>query len=71
MADRPCLTRSPKSMRRVPPTKSVKSYKVGRICETKDCTTRLSIYNKDTICDACHTAIPLENLPYKNIAKFL
>ena len=49
----------------------IKSYKVNRICETKDCTTRLSIYNKDTICDACHTAIPLENLPYKNIAKFL
>lgn len=49
----------------------IKSYKLGRICKTKGCTTRLSIYNKDTICDACHIAIPLENLPYKNIAKFL
>ena len=48
-----------------------KSYKVGRICETKGCTTRLSIYNDDTICGVCYAAIPLENLPYKFLAKFL
>lgn len=49
----------------------IKSYKVGRICEAKGCTTRLSIYNRDTVCDSCHAAIPLEDLPYKNISKFL
>jgi hypothetical protein len=49
---------------------TVKSYKVNRICETKGCTTRLSRYNKDTICGACYTAIPLEKLPYKYFAKF-
>jgi hypothetical protein len=30
-----------------------KTYPFGRVCEAKDCTTRLSIYNQDHICAHC------------------
>ena len=33
----------------VPP----KTYPFGRVCEAKDCTTRLSIYNQDHLCAHC------------------
>ena len=33
----------------VPP----KTYPFGRVCEAKDCTTRLSIYNQDELCAHC------------------
>jgi len=28
-------------------------YPAGRVCEAKDCTTRLSIYNQDELCAHC------------------
>ena len=35
--------------REVPP----KKYPFGRVCEAKDCTARLSIYNMDELCALC------------------
>lgn len=32
---------------------------MGRICESPDCTTRLSIYNRDHICGPCEEALTL------------
>ena len=39
--------------------KKQKSYPVGRVCESPDCTTRLSIYNRDHICAPCEDALTL------------
>ena len=30
-----------------------KTYPFGRVCESKTCTTRLSIYNQDELCAHC------------------
>ena len=30
-----------------------KKYPFGRVCEAKDCTARLSIYNMDELCALC------------------
>ena len=35
------------------PIKRNKRYPAGRVCEAKDCTTRLSIYNQDELCARC------------------
>jgi hypothetical protein len=43
----------------------VKAYPFGRICETKGCATRLSIYNDDTICAPCYEAIDITTLPVR------
>ena len=29
------------------------TYPVGRVCEAKGCTTRLSLYNEDELCARC------------------
>ena len=42
--------------RTVPP----KTYPVGRVCEAKDCTTRLSIYNQDHLCARCEATERLD-----------
>ena len=41
--------------------KKQKSYPVGRVCESPDCTTRLSIYNQDHICAPCEENLTLED----------
>jgi len=35
------------------PIKRNTRYPAGRVCEAKDCTTRLSIYNQDELCAPC------------------
>ena len=47
-----------------------KTYAFGRVCEAKGCTTRLSIYNDDSICAHCFEAIPLVDLP-TTVGRFL
>ena len=47
-----------------------KRYPAGRVCETKDCTTILSVYNDDSICAHCFEAIPLADLP-TTVGRFL
>ena len=34
-------------------TRLQKTYPAGRVCEAKDCTTRLSVYNRDHLCARC------------------
>ena len=51
-------------------TGQVKTHPFGRTCETKGCTTRLSIYNDDTICAACYEAIDITTLPVR-MGKYL
>ncbi len=41
------------------PQAKTKSYPLGRICESPDCTTRLSMYNDDEICAQCEERHPL------------
>jgi hypothetical protein len=48
-----------------------KSYRAGRICESADCTTRLSIYNMDELCSGCSQKVDIEKLPTRNFAKFI
>ena len=40
-----------------------KRYPAGRVCDTDDCTTILSVYNDDTVCHRCYEAIPVDELP--------
>jgi len=47
-----------------------KQYPAGRVCESDDCTTVLSVYNDDTICACCFEKIPLERLP-TTVGRFL
>ena len=39
----------------------MKSYPKGRICESKRCTTILSMYNQDHICAPCEENLTLED----------
>jgi len=41
------------------PQAKTKSYPLGRICESPDCTTRLSMYNDDEICAQCEEHLTL------------
>jgi len=40
-----------------------KRHPAGRVCETENCTTVLSVYNSDDVCHACYEKIPLTKLP--------
>jgi hypothetical protein len=42
-----------------------KTYPKKRVCAGKGCSTFVSMYNKDDICDQCLRAIPLNERPYR------
>ena len=42
--------------------KRSKTYPTGRVCEAKDCTTRLSIYNQDHLCAHCEETERLDRV---------
>jgi len=37
-----------------------------RVCKTPDCSTILSKFNDDDICNHCYEAVPLNERPYKH-----
>ena len=44
--------------------KTNKTYHPKRtVCESKGCTTFVSVYNPDTICATCYEAIDISDLP--------
>jgi len=51
-------------------TGTMKTYPFGRICETRGCTTRLSIYNGDHLCASCEDSIDLMSKP-THVGKYL
>ena len=53
-------------MRKGPPP-AMKTNKTSHpkrtVCESKGCTTFVSVYNPDTICATCYEAIEISDLP--------
>lgn len=42
----------------------VRAQPRGRVCETKGCSTLLSIYNKETVCAGCWRNIDIGTIRY-------
>ena len=48
-----------------------KTYSVGRICEAKGCTVRLSIYNQDHLCAHCDETERMEKFEAQRLGRLL
>ena len=51
------------------PIKQNETYPAGRVCEVKDCTTLLSIYNEDELCARCDEKARLDRMAAERLQR--